>query len=253
MHFSKQEDIINRTASGSIAVFIFALILLFLVLYHLKTPNPLFAIGSGNITEISFAIVDAGNNKINDDQFDVAPSIAVSANVNENTFTDHKGEFNIKEHKFKNNNKLTEKTLAQKLSKKYKERPFKNAGGIGSYASAGEQGDPNGDPKTKGEDRQAGTITESHVGNFKFHLEGSAVVKSPILPKDTEEEGKVVVNITVNGNGIVTEAQANGRGTTTSSAILKAKAREAAFATKFNADGKNFERRGSITIIFAFE
>jgi TonB family protein len=67
-----------------------------------------------------------------------------------------------------------------------------------------------------------------------------------------KEEGKVVVEITVDSEGNVIEANPNGRGTTTSSALLKAKAKQAALATKFNIEGKFEEQRGTITIIFSF-
>ncbi|NBQ48234.1 MAG: energy transducer TonB, partial [Sphingobacteriia bacterium] len=66
-------------------------------------------------------------------------------------------------------------------------------------------------------------------------------------------EGKVVVDITVDGDGNVIDANPNGRGTTTSSANLKNKAKQAALATKFNVDGKYEEQTGTITIIFAFQ
>ncbi len=78
------------------------------------------------------------------------------------------------------------------------------------------------------------------------------MVKPPKLPTDLQEEGKVVVEITVDAEGTVIEANPNGRGTTTSSAILKAKAKQAALATKFNIDGKFEEQKGTITIIFTF-
>ena len=61
-----------------------------------------------------------------------------------------------------------------------------------------------------------------------------------------------MVEITVDTEGNVIEANPNGRGTTTSSALLKAKAKEAALATRVNVDGKFEEQKGTITIIFSF-
>ena len=84
-------------------------------------------------------------------------------------------------------------------------------------------------------------------------MKGRAMVKPPKLPTDLEEEGKVVVEITVDSEGTVIEANPNGRGTNTTSAMLKAKAKQAALATKFNVDGKFEEQRGTITIIFSFK
>ncbi|MCE3228194.1 MAG: energy transducer TonB, partial [Bacteroidetes bacterium] len=90
-------------------------------------------------------------------------------------------------------------------------------------------------------------------GKIGVSLAGRAIVKPPVLPKDTKEEGKVVVEITVDSEGNVIEANPNGRGTTTSSAILKAKAKQTALATKFNVDGKFEEQKGTITIVFSFD
>ncbi|MCD6066545.1 MAG: energy transducer TonB [Bacteroidetes bacterium] len=77
-------------------------------------------------------------------------------------------------------------------------------------------------------------------------------VLSLTKPIDTKEEGIVVVNITVAKNGQVIKAEANGRGTTTFSAVLKLKACEAAFSSLFSASGSEEEQRGTITYVFEF-
>ena len=87
---------------------------------------------------------------------------------------------------------------------------------------------------------------------FGINLEGREVVKPPKLPSDFKEEGKVVVEITVDSEGNVIEAVPNGRGTNASSA-LRAKAKHAALATKFNVDGKFEEQQGIIIIVFSFD
>ncbi len=251
MILTKQEHIHHRTISGSIAILMVGSLLLFFILYHLTTSNPPFPISSNNNTEVSFALVEAGSDHINYDQIGAAPTI-VSSDTKA-FLADEKSEFRINDHPLKNENKLSEKKLVQKLAEKYKKRSFKNNSGIGNYSEAGQQGDPNGDPNSNDHYRSDGNNIKNIENQFTFDLKGSMIVKAPHFPKDTQEEGKVVVNIIVDSEGSVSDAQANGRGTTTSSAILKAKARQLALATKFNADSKNFERRGSITIIFAFE
>jgi len=85
-----------------------------------------------------------------------------------------------------------------------------------------------------------------------FNLAERTIVAAPGFISDTQEEGKVVVDITVDRNGEVTGASPNGRGTTTSSMALKAAAKKMAFATKFNKNQKFEEQRGTITIIFTF-
>jgi TonB family protein len=164
---------------------------------------------------------------------------------------------------------VKEKTAAEKLAEKFKKKSGKTGGGIGDNENAGQNGSPDGDPFKNG---TGGTGTGTGGGDgvgdgpggpgpgsgggpggrIGVDLKGRAVVKPPKLPSDTKEEGKVVVEITVDSEGTVIEANPNGRGTTTSSALLKAKAKQAALATKFNVDGKFEEQKGTITIIFSF-
>ncbi|MGZ4097574.1 MAG: energy transducer TonB family protein, partial [Bacteroidia bacterium] len=124
--------------------------------------------------------------------------------------------------------------------------PFKDGNGGHGTGDGGGDGPGNGPGSGPGNGPGFG-------GKYGIDLKGRAVVKPPVLPKDTKEEGKVVVEITVDSEGNVIEANPNGRGTTTSSAILKAKAKQTALATKFNVDGKFEEQHGTITIIFSFD
>jgi TonB family protein len=163
---------------------------------------------------------------------------------------------------------VKEKTAAEKLAEKFKNNTGKNGGGKGDNDTPGQNGAPDGDPNKNGSGGHGsgngggdgdgdGNGTgpgkgPGFGGKIGIDLKGRAVVKPPQLPKDTKEEGKVVVEITVDSEGNVIEANPNGRGTTTSSALLKAKAKQAALATKFNIEGKFEEQRGTITIIFSF-
>ena len=61
------------------------------------------------------------------------------------------------------------------------------------------------------------------------------------------------MDITVDSEGNVIEASPNGRGTTTSNPMLKAKAKQAALATKFKVDNRFEEQHGTITIVFSFD
>jgi len=97
-------------------------------------------------------------------------------------------------------------------------------------------------------DRIAGSINTA----LNFDLEGRSILAKPAFNNLTQEEGKVVVEVTVDKNGIVTEADPNGRGTSTSSSALKREAAKMALATKFNPHQKFEEQRGTITIIFSF-
>ena len=91
--------------------------------------------------------------------------------------------------------------------------------------------------------------TSTRIG---VNLNGRNVVVAPEFLRDTKDEGTVVVEITVNKAGEVIEATPNGRGTTTSNAVLRAKATQAAKSTKFNADNRFEEQKGTLTIVFSF-
>ena len=197
----------------------------------------------------------------------------------ENIVTDENGEnvqINETKPEIKNNTTVItpvkekvvvkEKTAAEKLAEKFKKNTGKDGGGHGNNDTPGDNGNPDGDPNKNGNGGHGngdgngngdGKGPGEGPGNgpgskYGIDLKGRAVVKPPKLPSDTKEEGKVVVEITVDSEGNVIEASPNGRGTTTSSALLKAKAKQAALATKFNVEGKFEEQRGTITIIFSF-
>jgi TonB family protein len=163
--------------------------------------------------------------------------------------------------------KPREKTAAEKLAEKYKKNSGKDGGGIGNNDVAGQNGSPDGDPFKDGNGGHGngngggdgdGIGPGSGPGKgpgsgYSINLKGRAIVVPPKLPSDTKEEGKVVVEITVDSEGNVIDANPNGRGTTTSSPILKAKAAQVARSTKFNVDGRFEEQRGTITIVFSFD
>lgn len=85
-----------------------------------------------------------------------------------------------------------------------------------------------------------------------FSLEKRKLLNGPALTNAPGEEGKVIVEILVDKNGTVTQANPNGRGTTTSSSALKSRAKEMALATRFSPANGIEEQRGTITINFSF-
>ena len=87
--------------------------------------------------------------------------------------------------------------------------------------------------------------------HIAINLIGRQIAFPPTLSKDTKEEGKVVVEITVDKMGRVVKADPNGRGTTTSSSALKEKAKQTALTTQFSISNLE-EQKGTITIIFSF-
>ena len=289
MIITQSEENKNRLISGAISLGVFALLLLFLLLYIIITPNPPFPItaGGGGGTEINFGTYNEGtgnmeNNGIGDatsvvENTETTPPIT-NPEANEAILTSVNGEdVNISETKPKIENNTTvitptkptevikprEKTMAEKIAEKALKNQGKNGGGDGNSGHAGNDGSPDGKPNTHGTGGtgggDGGGIGPGHgpgtgpgSGGFGFSLAGASVIKPPQLPKDTKEEGTVVVEITVDKNGNVIKAEAVGRGTNTNSTMLKTLARQAAFATKFKVSGQFEEQKGTLTLVFSF-
>ncbi len=288
MELTRSEEIKNRTIAGVISISIFTLLMLFLILYNLITPNPPFPDnGGGSGTEMALGMIDAGSGDVEYGSIGkVTDVIAEETPVKtDEIIEDPTSDVEIKTDKkdeakpeLKNDavviKPVKEKpkvlTEAEKLAEKFKKLNGKNGDGIGNNSNAGQNGAPDGDPFKNGnggsgggKDKGNGTGQGDNdgpgkgpgfgTGKFGIDLKGRAVINPPKLPSDMNEEGKVVVEIIVDSNGNVIEANPNGRGTTTSSALLKGKAKQAAMAVKFNVDGKFEEQKGTITFIFSFE
>jgi TonB family protein len=287
MTISQSEENKNKVISLIITLGIFALLLLFLFYYMIITPNPPFPLSAGGGGGIEFNIGNliegtgnVENNGIGDavqvvESTEVTPSTP-EENSNENIVTSEQGEdINITKNETKNNTntttnqtvvipvKPTVKTAAELLAEKFNKTKGNNGGGDGNSGHEGNDGRPDGNPNTNGQGGTGGGEGGGDgpgkgigqgIGNggYGFSLAGRSVITPPTLSKDTKEEGKVVVEITVDKTGKVVKADPNGRGTTTSSPMLKAKARQAALATQFNVNGEFEEQKGTITIIFSF-
>ncbi|MBC7654079.1 MAG: energy transducer TonB, partial [Oligoflexus sp.] len=92
----------------------------------------------------------------------------------------------------------------------YKGNKNKGTGaGDGNGNVAGNQGKPEGDPLS---DNYNGT--GSGNGGVALSLSSRRFVNLPSIKDDGQKSGKIVVEIRVDKNGIVTSAKAGGRGTT---------------------------------------
>lgn len=287
MRLTTAQENKNRAISLSVSLMLFILFILFLIWYTIITPNPPFPVapGGGGGTEINFGTYNEGTGNVENDGIGDATSVKVEEqttpptpqeNTSESILTSENGEnIDLTETKPKVENHTTvitpvkpvevvkPKTAAELLAEKFNKNKGKNGGGDGNSGQAGNDGSPDGNPNTHGTGGTGGGTGGGDGpgtgpgkgpggGGYGFSLAGRAVVSPPPLSKDTKEEGKVVVEITVDKDGKVIKADPNGRGTTTNSAILKAKARQAALATKFNVSGEFEEQKGTITIVFSF-
>ncbi len=110
----------------------------------------------------------------------------------------------------------------------------KATGGEGDDTTAGDKGDPNGDPNAK-----------SYYGNGKgldgdgnYRLGGRKALNKEKFVQDCNESGVVVVKIEVDQSGKVIKATPGVKGTTNNTACLMNPAKRAALATRFNKDAK---------------
>jgi len=105
-------------------------------------------------------------------------------------------------------------------------------GGEGNDDTAGDKGNPNGDPNAKS---YYGT-GKGLDGDGNYLLGGRKALNKQKYIQDCNEEGIVVVSIEVDRNGKVIKATPGVRGTTNNSPCLKDPAKRAALATRFNPD-----------------
>jgi len=119
--------------------------------------------------------------------------------------------------------------------------------GEGVTTGTGNQGVVTGsvDSKVRGEGSGLGTDGTS------YNLSGRKALALPAPKYDYQVEGTVVVNVTVDRQGNVTEANAPGKGTTATDPNLFRVAREAAMQAKFDVKtDATFVQIGTITYIF---
>jgi len=156
MELTRSEENKNRVISGIITCAIFGLLLLFLILFNLITPNPPFPeSGGGGGQELALGIMDAGNDNIDYGSMgEVKNVVAEQEPQKEEIVTAENGEnVPLKEEtnkpEVKNNTTVIkpvkekvivkEKSDAEKLAEKFKKNTGKNGGGIGDNETAGQK------------------------------------------------------------------------------------------------------------------
>lgn len=119
----------------------------------------------------------------------------------------------------------------------------------GIAGGKGNQGVPQGSPdsKIRGESSGTGTVISYDLGG-----RGSQYFHQPVY--DYQGEGRVVVEVTVDRSGKVTQANPGVKGSTTLDEYLLGLAKEAALKTKFETkpDAPIFQK-GTITYNFVFK
>ncbi|WP_019668077.1 energy transducer TonB [Eudoraea adriatica] len=107
-------------------------------------------------------------------------------------------------------------------------------GSEGDDNRAGDKGQPEGDPYATSYYGSPG----SGSGTGGYGLSGRSLVSKGKVQQECNEEGRVVVKITVDRNGKVIDATAGVKGTTNNHPCLLDPARKTAFLHKWNLDSK---------------
>lgn len=138
--------------------------------------------------------------------------------------------------------------LARMKSLKDHKRKGAGDGNTGGSGTGDKQGIGDGPGNGIGDGPPGGN------GGNDYYLKGRSLLKKPDRMTDAKEEGVVVVDITVDETGKVIDAKAGGRGTTTTSSVLWAKARGAAREIKFSPSPEGIkEQHGTYRFVFTLE
>ncbi len=263
---AEKEERKNQVLAGFISLGITGLILLFFILYKIITPNPPFEFAGEGGIEVNFGTYNEGTGEVESDGIGTATSVVAESSSSkseassskEEVYTSDNGEpvdMKKDENKPKIENNVTviktntttpkENKNNNSLLNAYTKNTGKNGGGDGNSGEAGNEGQPDGNLNTHGIGGTGGGTDGSNG------LGGRKLITLPCKADDSREEGTVVVIIKVDKQGNITAADPNGRGTNTSSAMLKSKARQAVLCAKLSPSDKE-EQTLAITIVFKF-
>ncbi len=136
------------------------------------------------------------------------------------------------------------------------ENKFKAAKGnaTSNASSQGEQGNGgggNGNSQGSGTGPGTGNGPGGNGKGFNFNLKGRNLLHRPVLNTNNPEQGQIVVGITVDQDGNVTEATPGVRGSTLTDASLYVLVKDAAMKIKFSKSPNDSpEQSGTVTFVF---
>ena len=239
---------------------------LFLILFFviLKTPIPPLPEAGGGGLEVNFGNSEQGFGDNQSEELIPVETRNISASTSDDYITqDQEQTASIvttdKKNKVTTVIKINDPVVDQ--GKLYKKKSSKNPN-QGIAGGSGNQGKENGDVNSgnykgdggRGNGDGNGDGTGVGPGNgpgTSFDLKGR---KNTYLPKpayDFDEQGKVVVTITVDKTGKVTKAIAGTKGTTVTDKKAWKLSEQAAYKAKFDAKADAaIEQKGTITYIF---
>lgn len=248
------------------------LLLALLLFFIIETPIPPYPAGGGPGMEVNLGFSEDGMGDIQPETFNPNPNPntnqQVSNNNNQNVSNDnvltqnYEDAATIKTNPKDNKKPVTNNTTNQPQINEPSVNPlalFKaNSGGSeGETGKPGDQGNPFGDPNAKNHYGTPGDGNKPGNGGDGngYNLGGRNIKGS--LPKPTfpgNEQGKVVVEIFVDRNGVVVKANAGVKGSTLLSKNYLDAAYNAAMRAKFDPNPDAAEiQKGSITYKFTLQ
>lgn len=271
----------DQTRSILISVGIHVIIAILLMFLYVTTPNPPWeeglAGGGGGGSFVEFGTLDISEvtpaapleQPVKDDKEEILTSdVEETVAINQPEKPKDKPKEKVEKQPVVKKDPPKEQVQLAKVEER---RPDPRA--LYVPGKRGNQGNPNGSQDGNGTGGQGtgngggngsgngtgsggGSGTGSGGGNgagngIYFDLSGRSFVARPRIEDNSQEQGRVVIDITVDKNGKVVSANGPGRGSTTTSATLVKKAKESAMKTVFSASPNGVEeQRGSITFNF---
>jgi TonB family protein len=277
MYLGPKHKILSVLRSS--AVYLVVLLIMFLV--HLKTPIPPYPEGGGGPgmgleVNLGVGLDGMGNeqslNPVEMPEFKAAPKQVVqeekiltsedeeSEAIKEAEKTDKKKPEKVQEKTVQKETVTQTQTQAVNKNALYQGRKTTNEGITGKV---GDQGNPNGVVGSNiytgsGQGSGGGTGGGSGTGigtgvgaGISFSLEGRSSVALPTPEFNNQKEGKVVVQVTVDREGKVTNAIAGVKGSTTLDTYLCDVAKKAALSSRFSRkDDAPMFQTGTIEYVF---
>ncbi|MDR0438212.1 MAG: hypothetical protein LBH22_07940 [Bacteroidales bacterium] len=252
----------RNTIAAAGTVIILGLLWILLLLFSLSRPYP-------PPPEYGLEIMGTGSEGAGRAQSNVAPQTPTSAqqpSEGENVVTENNEQVAIPKQsttQTRNPRPVETPTTTQQEVKPQPQEPeinqaalfpgMKNTQGSGQGTGSS---DGSGSGSGQGSGTGSGTGTGAGSGNFgegsgSWRLDGRQANSLPKPVYNSDEQGVVVVRITVNRDGVVVRAEPGAQGTTTTSTFLHQTAKEAALKSRFSVDRNAPEQQvGTITYRF---
>ena len=268
----------NKTIAALAALCFHGLLALLFFLVVFKTPIPPFPEASTPGIEINLGTSDDGTGDVQPEDNSNTENFSSSTSENNTKTTNNEAKSEPKNYITqnteeapvleKNPTKTTENTSENTAAKEnkntqptvnasalYKGKTKNNSTGEGETGKPGDQGLKDGSVNAQSHGTGSGNgNTPNSDGKDKgprINLANRKKISLTIPKSNSNEEGKVVVQITVDKNGTVINARAGIKGTTNTNPSLLAIARQAAMNSKFNVDSEAPEEQtGFITYEF---